>query len=122
MNVDGIWYIDIFGLYGWESIGILILNDGFVIGGGDNHYTVGSYTESNDKISISMTMNYKEMMRTLFGETRNEFEVVFEGAHNVKKNRYQGLMHRPPKADITVVCRVKRGADLPWPIQGHTRG
>ena len=121
MNVDGIWYIDIFGLYGWESIGILVLNDGFVIGGGDNHYIVGNYTGENDKISISMTMNYKDVMRTLFGETRKEFEVVFEGTH-FKKNRYRGLMSRPQKSEMAIGCRIKRGADLPWSVQVQPGG
>lgn len=114
MNIDGIWYIEIFGLYGWESIGILVLSGGHVVGGGDNHYTVGNYAVSGKKVSISMSMNYRDKVRTLFGETRKVFEVVFEGTHNVKKSRYQGFIHRPRKAEMSVACRIKKGADLPW--------
>lgn len=118
MNVDGIWYIEIFGLYGWESIGVLLLSHGNVMGGGDNHYSVGSYTLSKDSITISMSLNYKkEKMRTLFGESRKEFEIVFQGTQNGKKRRYQGLIHRPNKAEMSVVCRIRKEADPPWSLQ-----
>ena len=119
MMADGIWYVEIFGLYGWESIGILVLNEGHVIGGGDYHYAVGSYTGSNDKISISLTMNYKDVPRTLFGEARNTFEVVFEGTYKDKRDRFQGLLHRPHKAEMAVSCRLTRGAGLPWSVSGY---
>ena len=120
MRFDGIWYVEIFGLYGWESIGILLLDEGYVAGGGDHHYTVGNYSESNDQISISLTMCYKDVPRTLFGEARNEFKVEFEGTYSRKKDRFQGLMHRPHKTEMAVGCRLKRGADLPWSVQGDT--
>ena len=118
MVVDGIWYVEIFGLYGWESIGILVLNEGHVVGGGDHHYAVGTYMESNEKISLSLTMNYKDVPRTLFGEARNTFEVVFEGTQNNKMDRFQGLLHRPQKAEMAVSCRLTRGAGLPWSVLG----
>lgn len=119
--VDGIWYVDIFGMYGWESIGMLVLNDGHVVGGGDHHYTLGSYTVSGDGISVSHTMNYKDVTRTLFGEARNKFEVVFEGTYNDEKKRFEGLMHRPRKAKMAVGCRLKKGADLPWSVPADTK-
>lgn len=84
---DGIWSVDIFGMYGWESIGMLGLNDGHAIGGGNHHYAVGGYTETDGKVSISLTMNYKDVPRTLLGEAKNRFKVVFEGTRNSRKDR-----------------------------------
>ena len=76
--IDGIWSGEIFGMYGWESIGMLALNDGHAIGGGNHHYAVGSYSETDDKVRISLTMNYKDVPRTLFGEAKNRFKVASE--------------------------------------------
>ena len=120
--IDGIWSVDIFGMYGWESIGMLALNDGHAIGGGNHHYAVGSYTESDDAVKISLTMNYKEVPRTLFGEAKNRFGVVFEGTRNGKKTRMRGTMHRPRKARMAVGCRLTRVADLPWSIKEKDLG
>jgi len=100
---------------------MLALHEGHVVGGGDHHYTLGSYTASNDQVSISCMMNYKEVPRTLFGESRNRFKVVFKGTYNDEKNRFEGLMHRPRKAKMSVGCRLNRGADLPWSVKGDTK-
>ena len=69
--IDGIWSVEIFGMYGWESIGMLALNQGHAVGGGNHHYAVGSYEEDEDRVSISMIMNYRDVPRTLFGEAKN---------------------------------------------------
>jgi len=46
MTFDGIWAAQIYGVYGWESTGILILENGRVLGGGNNHYSIGTYESS----------------------------------------------------------------------------
>ena len=112
--VDGIWYVEIFGLYGWESIGYLVLNEGHVVGAGDHHHAVGSYTESDGEVSVSMTMNYKDVPRTLFGEAKNRFKVVFEGTHTASKKRIQGFMQKRRKSKMKVACRCTKTANIPW--------
>lgn len=114
MKVDGIWRMEIFGLYGWESIGILLLSDGHAVGGGNHHYAVGSYTESNDQLSATLSLIYKDVPRTLFGEARHEFTVVFEGNRSTENDRIRGSMFRPEQPNMSVACRLKRRADLPW--------
>ncbi len=115
--IDGIWSVEIFGMYGWESIGMLMLHEGHAVGGGNHHYAVGTCTESDGQISISLTMNYKDVPRTLFGEARNKFKVVFDGNHNSKKGRLQGTIHRPRKAKMAVGCRLTREVAVPWSTQ-----
>jgi len=114
MNIDGIWRIEIFGLYGWESIGVLALSHGHVVGGGNHHYAVGSYEVSDDQLQITLSMKYQDVPRTLFGEARNEFTVKFEGAHSAEQDRFRGSMYRPDKPEMDVACRLKRRAELPW--------
>ena len=118
MKVDGIWRMEIFGMYGWESIGILVLSEGHVAGGGNHHYAIGSYTEANHQLSITLSLNYKDVPRTLFGEARHEFTVIFESTYSAEDNRFRGSMHRPDKPQMSVACRLKRRADLPWPARG----
>ena len=120
--IDGIWSVEIFGMYGWESIGMLALNEGHAVGGGNHHYAVGSYEEDDDRVSISLMMNYRDVPRTLFGEAKNRFKVVFDGTRNDKRNRLRGTMHRPRRAKMAVGCRLTRQADLPWSLQGAAEG
>lgn len=120
--IDGIWSVEIFGMYGWESIGMLALNEGHAVGGGNHHYAVGGYEESDDRITIALTMNYGDVPRTLFGEAKNRFKVVFEGGWNGKKNRLRGTMHRPRRAKMAVGCRLTRQANLPWSLEGNDSG
>ena len=115
--INGIWSVEIFGMYGWESIGMLMLNDGHAVGGGNHHYAIGTYEESDDKVTISLTMNYRDVPRTLFGEAKNRFKVVFDGTCNTKKNQLNGSMHRPRKARMAVGCRLTRETGLPWAPQ-----
>jgi len=117
MKVDGIWRMEIFGLYGWESIGVLVLTDGDVVGGGNHHYAVGSYEQADDQLRITLALNYRDVPRTLFGEARNQFTAIFEGTPSVEDNRFRGSMYRPDKREMSVACRLKRRADLPWQAQ-----
>ena len=91
MKVDGIWRMEIFGLYGWESIGVLVLTDGDVVGGGNHHYAVGSYEQADDQLRITLSLNYRDVPRTLFGEARNQFTAIFEGTPSVEEQPISGL-------------------------------
>jgi len=117
--IDGIWSVEIFGMYGWESIGMLMLHEGHAVGGGNHHYAVGTCKESDGKISIKLTMKYKDVPRTLFGEAKNKFTVVFDGTRNSKKSRLQGTLHRPRKARMAVGCRLTKVGSVPWSTQGN---
>ena len=48
MSLDGVWSSDIGGAYGWEPIGTVFLKDGRLMGGGRNHYSIGTYKEKGD--------------------------------------------------------------------------
>ena len=62
-------------------------------------------------------MNYEDRPRTLFGEAKNRFKVVFDGTFNSKKDQLNGRMHRPRKARMAVGCRFTRETGLPWTVR-----
>ena len=43
MAVDGIWTGEIYSVFGWESSGVFVLEDGRVIGGDHRQYTMGTF-------------------------------------------------------------------------------
>ncbi|MFQ5352280.1 MAG: hypothetical protein ACE5D3_04320 [Candidatus Binatia bacterium] len=110
MALDGIWTGELYGVYGWESTGILILEKGRVLGGGNNHYSVGTYEESDDDVSLSFVVEYHGQVRTLFGESRRNISVNFEGKRD--GSVIEGTLARPDRADMTVTCRLSKRADL----------
>ena len=85
MSVDGIWTTELMGLFGWEATGVLLLESGRAIGGGNLHYSVGSY-DKNIKIEFK-------------GEIRDG---VIEGS-----------AYRADKPNQNITYRLTRRADIP---------
>jgi len=54
MSPEGIWTNEMMGLFGWESTGVLILERGRAIDGGNHHYSFGSHETTDDQIRISL--------------------------------------------------------------------
>ncbi len=111
MSMTGIWSSEIFGLYGWENTGILIFDHGSAIGGGNHHYSEGSYKLSKGRLSLSLTFHYHGHPRTLFGEARKEFSVLFKG-EVAEDTEVTGSLFRPERPDMAITCRFKRRAKL----------
>ncbi len=112
MRLDGIWAVEIYGVYGWESTGILILEDVRVLGGGNNHFSVGTCEISTDgKVKFSLFVQYHGTVRTLFGESSERFSVNFEGKFN--DPIIEGTLGRPDRADMNISCRLSKCTDVP---------
>ena len=56
MSLDGIWTLEFYGAFGWESAGVLILEKGRALGGGNNHYSRGTYALENDTVLITSSV------------------------------------------------------------------
>jgi hypothetical protein len=54
MSIEGIWTLEFYGAFGWESAGVLILEKGRALGGGNNHYSRGTYALENDTVLITV--------------------------------------------------------------------
>lgn len=110
-TIDGIWAAQIYGVYGWESEGVLFLENGRVLGGGNNHYSVGSYTQSEDQLSMVLSVEYHGHVRTRFGESREKISVKFNGKQDGME--ITGTLERPDRAAMTIACRLSKCAELP---------
>lgn len=79
MKADGVWKIELLGAYGWEPVSTAFLQDGTYRAGSNEHYSLGTYTVDNEKVSVQATMVTYKGSRTLFGESRTRHDINFEG-------------------------------------------
>ena len=110
MSIDGIWTMEFYGAFGWESAGVLILEKSRVLGGGNNHYSRGTYTQSDCTVAITVEVDYFGTPRTMFGERESEFTVEFQGTW--KDERITGTVRRPDKTIIPLQFRLTWQAEL----------
>ena len=111
MSLDGIWGIEILGLFGWETTGILVLENGRIIGGGNHHYSIGEYRQEGDDLNLSVSVTYHGAPRTLFGATDRVLNIV--ATLKADEQSMQGLAHRVDRPDNTMRCQLTKQADLP---------
>lgn len=110
MSVDGIWTSELMGLFGWETTGILVLEHGRAIDGGNHHYSVGTYTVQDHQITIRLQVEYHGTPRTIFGASDKSLEV--EVRCTVKDAQMEGYACRLDKPEQRVACRFTRRAPL----------
>lgn len=112
MSMNGIWSAELYGVYGWENIGIVILESGRVISGGDNHYAIGTCgSTGKNKLSVSLTVDYFGTPRRLFGDTTKHARIAFQGQR--KGDRIRGEMWATGKPKLSVTTRLTRQSSLP---------
>ena len=79
VSMDGIWTSEIYGPYGWENDGTYVLDQGRVLGGNNDHYSVGHYSFVDDSYRAEIIVHYSGQPRAIFGERRQRFEIVVFG-------------------------------------------
>ena len=110
MSLDGIWTLEFYGAFGWESAGVLMLEQGRALGGGNNHYARGTYALENDTVLITVEVDYFGTPRTMFGERETIFTVAFHGTRH--EARITGSVSRPDKSILPLQFRLSKKADL----------
>lgn len=110
MSIDGIWTGEVYGPWGWESRGIFVFEKGRVVGGDSRQYTMGSYTESGDRVTGELKIHYYGPPGALFGERKVESVVQLEAT--VTGDMMQGLVIRPDKPSSDLQYRLHRRTDL----------
>ena len=111
MTIEGIWTTEIMGLFGWETTGVLVLEKGRAIDGGNHHYSVGSYESSGDEIHISLSVEYHGTPRTMFGASDKMLQVELNGT--VQEGVIEGSAYRVDKPNQKIACKLTRRADIP---------
>ena len=112
MSLTGIWTIKVAGVYGWENRGILIFcaDQKHVMGGGRNHYSVGSYTKSGTKVKIALDARFHDQ-QVMFGKKRKNISVVLEGKW--KNGKITGTVNNPKDSKESIPMCLTRLSDLP---------
>jgi len=111
MTIEGIWTTEIMGLFGWETTGVVMLEKGRAMDGGNNHYSVGTYESSGNKIHISLCVEYHGTPRTLFGASDKIMKVELEGT--IRDGVIEGNAHRVDKPKQKIAYKLTRRADIP---------
>ena len=110
MSLNGIWKLEMLGPYGWEPYSTVYLEDGIYKGGARNHYAVGHYEVSDNKVSVAVHYVTHGEARTMFGKKATQMELEFEGI--IDGDKISGST-RERGSDFPVTFRATRLADLP---------
>ena len=110
MSLNGVWKLEMLGPYGWEAVSTGFMENGTYRGGARNHYSLGEYTVSGDKISLAVRYVTHGKARTMFGKKAKSLDLEIEG--DIKDNQIYGRA-REKGSDFPVTFRATRLADLP---------
>ena len=79
MDYDGIWSVQIGSDLGWQTLGVLVLNNGRALGGGDRGVSRGMYEATGAKFRMSLHVHFYRTPRLLFGVREKAFDLRVEG-------------------------------------------
>ena len=111
MSVEGIWTGEVYGAFGWENRGVFLLENGRVLGGDNRQYTTGTYAVSGTTFSARLKVHYYGPPRTVYGETREQFETLLSG--EFKDGTIEGNIGRPDRPQYDMQICLTRRMGLP---------
>lgn len=110
MPVEGVWTIEVYGPFGWDSRGIFVFEKGRILGGDNRQYTAGKYSVSNDEFSAELRVHYYGPPRTVHGEASEEFETRLIG--KIRDGTIEGTVGRPDRPEYDLQVRLTKRMDL----------
>ena len=111
MSIQGLWTSEIYGLQGWENNGVVVLENGRVMGGGRHHFSTGSYEVTGEEFSMSLDIEYHGPPRTLFGSSDKRITLALTG--QIGDNTIEGSIFRPESPKQSLMCRLTKRVDIP---------
>ena len=111
MELEGIWTGELYGPYGWENSGVYVLENGFMLGGNNRHYSTGHYDVSGTKFSAKVDVHYYGPARAIFGERKEQFEIELTG--EIGDGVIEAEISRSDRPQFDVQYRLTRRMDLP---------
>ncbi len=111
MSLEGLWTSEFYGLHGWENTGVAVLRDGHVLGGDRHHHTVGTYTVSGNKVTLSLQINYHGKPRVLFGSSDRRLNLQLAG--EFASTTIEGDVYRLESPRQSLIFRLTKRADIP---------
>ena len=110
MSLNGIWKVEMLGPHGWESTSTAFLKDGKLRGASRNHYTVGNYEVSGNRVEINAAGVQYGKARAVFGKKKERMNLKFVG--EMDGDRIKGHT-RDDEGAHQISFRISRLADLP---------
>lgn len=107
MSFEGVWQVEMMGPYGWEKIATAFLHKGEYLSAGADHYSVGTYEEDGDKITVDVKIKQHGKTRTIFGETKKQVEARIDGKLK-KSGKITGMSHPAENRNFEVKVRLTR--------------
>lgn len=110
MSIQGLWTSEFYGLYGWENSGVVVLEKDRALGGGRNHFTIGTYELSGEEFSMTIDIEYHGPPRTLFGSSNKKITLKLTG--DVRDSSIEGSVFRPESPRQSLLFRLTKRADV----------
>jgi hypothetical protein len=111
MSIQGLWTSEFYGLYGWENSGVVVLEKGRALGGGRNHFSIGSYELSGDEFRMNIDIEYHGPPRTLFGSSDKHISITLNG--QVRDDTIEGSVFCSESPRQSLMFRLTKRADVP---------
>ena len=96
MDLDGIWKIEMLGIYDWETTATAFLENGRYLSGGGNHYSTGTYQLDGDRVIAEVTITNHDTTQVLFGKKSKIYKVRFQGkleGNIIEGEAMEGVRH-----------------------------
>ena len=111
MSFEGLWTAEVYGPFGWDNHGVLLLQDGRMVGGDGQHYATGTYTVSGEGIEAELNVDHYGRPRTIFGEAAEHYTTRMAG--RMKDGVIDGTVVRHDRPEFDLPIRLVKRRELP---------
>lgn len=113
MSLEGIWSVEIGGIYGWERMGTAFFEKGRYLSGGPVMFSQGTYVVDGKKVKIKIKLTQHGEKRIAYGKKRKQFSVVITAKRD--GNKINGEAHRKGEESpaFKYPVRFSKLADIP---------
>ncbi len=108
MSIDGVWSSEIYGPFGWEARGVLVLERGRILGGGAGSVPPAAM---NSRASISSPISRRTTMACRVPCLVEPFVSKLEG--RIHEGVIDGTIVRPENSKYEAQIRLAKGMELP---------
>lgn len=110
MSMDGLWTLEFFGMGDWQEAGLMVIENGRILGGNNNHYMKGKCSLSGEECTISMECRFVGTPISMFRVKDNKAKVEIKGT--VKNNILEGTLHRLDIHGLDMPAKVIKRAEI----------
>jgi hypothetical protein len=112
MSMEGIWTLEVYGPYSWESHGVLVLENDRITGGDDRQFTSGRYTQSGEKFDAEIDVHYYGPPRTILGENKERFAKILSGKR--EGSVIAGVVSQRNRPNLDIPTRLTKRRELAY--------